>query len=706
MTPGNTDSYVVGLYGSWGSGKTSIINLLIQELKKPADKGSAKKSERTSDKNSPIVIKYEPWSYLSGEHLVLDFINTVSREINGIADTKKTLVKIGEAFLQFASEYSSISVVRDAARFASDKLTEYEGSNDIRSSKKNISYEMKLLGQKLVIFIDNLDRLSREEICEFFRLIKNVMDFSNTIFVLAFDYDVVAGALCGYQGASGEEYLAKIIQIPMVIPGIMQEELIDQLLSDCEERLDVKLDDDSVLFNVRYYYLLPFVSTSRDAARYLNTLTFRYSLLKENAPVYYIMAATAVEVFDPLFYKWICNEIVGMKGPAELLEKPEDFDRRFREAFGNPQDSDSEEMESHTYMRRKEQLSLIPGHNSNSLISTSLETHDLPYYEIAKLVFSSYLPSTTLPNEKYNRILEEAKRGEVPYTLLKAVAENGQYQSFLERIKQDAHKLGAKQRECLILALLTVLGAADESGYFNEDAILHNLTGTCIRCWSGFSSNKILELLKTALSATDAIGIVAFRHLLIGLSSHHDESPQGPAQINNDTHLTNDDFNEFVTLYLDKLVNAFAIPEALRSSQILYALGFLSDRDSTRYKEAVHSLIKSNLGKCIYAAHLVDLRTIYQWSGPVGSSPQVKVVMPRGDIPEIDIAPDALNDAIEDAADTGSIVSTSHDILYGCAAFSLAVKSAEANVDVCEVTYTDVINLVDFWRQSTMVNYD
>lgn len=46
------DGLVIGLYGSWGSGKTSVVNMIVNHI------------EEKSTDNKPLIIKFEPWNYL------------------------------------------------------------------------------------------------------------------------------------------------------------------------------------------------------------------------------------------------------------------------------------------------------------------------------------------------------------------------------------------------------------------------------------------------------------------------------------------------------------------------------------------------------------------------------------------------------------------------------------------------------------------
>ena len=58
------------------------------------------------------------------------------------------------------------------------------------------------------------------EIRQMFQLVKLLGDFPNTIYLLAFDREVVVESLKSVQEGVGEEYLEKIVQIPFELPAI------------------------------------------------------------------------------------------------------------------------------------------------------------------------------------------------------------------------------------------------------------------------------------------------------------------------------------------------------------------------------------------------------------------------------------------------------------------------------------------------------
>src|SRR4030095_14332027 len=73
---------------------------------------------------------------------------------------------------------------------------------------------------RVVIVMDDIDRLDKDEIQAVLKLVKLTGDFSNTAYILAFDEQMVAQALAEKYGSleAGRNFLEKIVQVPLNLP--------------------------------------------------------------------------------------------------------------------------------------------------------------------------------------------------------------------------------------------------------------------------------------------------------------------------------------------------------------------------------------------------------------------------------------------------------------------------------------------------------
>lgn len=203
-------SLTIGLYGEWGSGKTSLLNMVFENV------------ERIDD--GVVVLRFNPWLCSDPKQLVTQFFKQMA---TAIKLKKRAADKAWELIDQYADILGATSVIPVAGEIVAaftkvlTKKAEEETkerTNDLQESKNQIIKKLKDEKIKIIVSIDDIDRLSEEEIVAVFQLVKSLADFPNTIYVLAFDYDVVVRALGKVQHGDGKEYLEKIVQVPFEIP--------------------------------------------------------------------------------------------------------------------------------------------------------------------------------------------------------------------------------------------------------------------------------------------------------------------------------------------------------------------------------------------------------------------------------------------------------------------------------------------------------
>ena len=297
-TPKIDKSLIVGLYGKWGEGKTSVMNFVQQEL--PAD---------------TIVVNINPWMFSDEQHLLKSFFSilasAVGEKINNrkeqigkvladygdaIGDATEYIPKVGRSIKwlgNFGKKLSTVSIEKLKTRV--DKM--------IRDSGKNI-----------VVFVDDIDRLDIQEIQYVFKLVKLVGDFPRTAYVLSFDDEMVSAALAPKYGgdnkAAGYNFLEKIIQVPLKIPKANKKDLynytsdlINDVLKDVEIELNKgEANEFTEAFNTAF---LPFMDNPRIAIRYANTIAFSLPLLKGEVNTGNLIIIEGIKIFYPELYDFI-----------------------------------------------------------------------------------------------------------------------------------------------------------------------------------------------------------------------------------------------------------------------------------------------------------------------------------------------------------------------------------------------------------------
>jgi hypothetical protein len=280
----NADTPVtIGIQGGWGSGKTSLINMLKERLDAP--------------EANTLCVFVNAWEHslfqaVGGKaEITLSLLRGL---VEGMTDTVKKAIAAGKVYDNpnepvLGENGLSRKVMKGVAEFAlaaaaltaqatarsllgvtfatpSSKTTEESvpPAKTIRGLREDLGKVITAVtkGEKnpkrFVFFIDDLDRVPPETAVEILDATKNIFDIENCIFVLAVDYDVVVKGLKSKFGEKEKtnerefrQYFDKIIQIPFTMPVGAYEKELKQLLIRCFDSIGYSFDEgDDELKNI------------------------------------------------------------------------------------------------------------------------------------------------------------------------------------------------------------------------------------------------------------------------------------------------------------------------------------------------------------------------------------------------------------------------------------------------------------------------
>lgn len=353
----NKESLVISLNGKWGTGKTSIINLVKESL--------------NQEERSPTLIIFNPWEF-SNTDITNKFFNEISAQLQLKNEFEKDLA-LAKQFEKYASFLDIIPSVEDTINFpqitlivlgiigiTADKIISFitphsqiaypilfiggilliilgfvknllkklsnffeskgkSNNKSIDNVKTSIEKILNNRNKKLLIIVDDIDRLTPIEMNEVFRLIRANANFPNTIYLLAYDKDIIENSIGDYLKVNGKEYLEKIVQVNLDLPLRHQSKIhqylfseLDRILSLLPEKSSVYFDKDSYWANIYNSGFRDYFLTIRDIKRYINGLEFSIKQLIHNNvlevnPVDFF-ALEAIRIFAPEFYNFLKYE--------------------------------------------------------------------------------------------------------------------------------------------------------------------------------------------------------------------------------------------------------------------------------------------------------------------------------------------------------------------------------------------------------------
>jgi predicted KAP-like P-loop ATPase len=307
----NSQSIVIGLYGGWGVGKTSVINLTLEELRFAAS--------NMSDDEMPIILNFSPWSYSGQNQLIFHFFRRLSSMLRQapFLENAEKIIYLLELYISFFTNKPVPKSLRPSHNIFTklfrrhvmrDETVGWESGRDPVQVKAELNELLSQQKHKIIIIIDNIARLNNPEIQQVFQIVKSMGDYANTVYLLAMDKQRVVQALDALQGFSGEEYLNKIVQLPFEIPPISQQNLESIFVERLNHVLKLVPPDTwnrDYWADLYYSGLKNFFDNIRDISRYVNTLSFSYIHVREVVNPVDFFAITALEVIAPAVYNGI-----------------------------------------------------------------------------------------------------------------------------------------------------------------------------------------------------------------------------------------------------------------------------------------------------------------------------------------------------------------------------------------------------------------
>jgi len=294
---GKSRGVVLGVTGPWGSGKSSVLNLIAGDIK-----------ARYPD---AIVVRFDPW-LVSGHHdLIAAFLSEMIEAIKAQPKFEKDAQKTLQTLADYSDAVAPVinvfapglgSMLKGGAQWGAKKLKK-DGSPV--ALRKRLANELADLGRPIVALIDELDRVEDAEVRAVAQLVRSVADFEGISYVLAYDPKRVAEALGdGKDEKRGRAYLEKIVQLPINLPIALPQELrglMDAEIAAVWKALGVS---DIVTINDRYRgvasVIVPkLVQTPRDLRRLVGVFHPLASMVQGEVDLIDVLGYAALLVKAP-----------------------------------------------------------------------------------------------------------------------------------------------------------------------------------------------------------------------------------------------------------------------------------------------------------------------------------------------------------------------------------------------------------------------
>lgn len=341
--PKDQTPFTIGIFGEWGSGKTSLMKMIEEQVgyRRNGDKGIK-------------TIWFNPWKYDNKEAIWSALIQTILSEMakddeylknKERGDRKKILKNAKKFACQFAWYVAELGVKHLTNGVLDSKIIKsiknvftssdevYDFVNKFEDSFGKLTEEYAGERGKIAVFIDDLDRCIPENAITVLESLKLYLDKSKCVFIIGADRNIVEKGICFRYGGqidlSGKDYLEKVIQLPFVIPPISEDKLKESL-NDGKNGLGRFIDRKD--YNEKFETLLiqGTKQNPRTLKRFINCfyLIKDLSNLKESIALEILGKILLIQMRFPNFYQYIVTQPEAIYKYAELVQHPDEAVRK------------------------------------------------------------------------------------------------------------------------------------------------------------------------------------------------------------------------------------------------------------------------------------------------------------------------------------------------------------------------------------------
>ena len=266
----NSEGTVIAINGPWGSGKSSVINLVkhyLEEkiksnqspdsfeflrrapnwLKSLAPKRRSRQPSGDMSNSSNVsleILDFKCWWFRGEEALMIEFFHQLYRALDksGVEVAKKAVSRLGSIMLRDLAPLTGATTNRFAPGTGEMASTGMNLLSKIIQEEETVEMLYDEISQALskskkhyMMIIDDIDRLSEDEALLIFRLVKSVGRLPKITYLLAYDREVAEEIISKRYPSEGPRYLEKIVQAGFDIPYPSGSSLQNAFVKSVEE---------------------------------------------------------------------------------------------------------------------------------------------------------------------------------------------------------------------------------------------------------------------------------------------------------------------------------------------------------------------------------------------------------------------------------------------------------------------------------------
>ncbi|MFF4308449.1 P-loop NTPase fold protein [Streptomyces sp. NPDC001601] len=214
-----TESGVLALIGPWGSGKSTVLGKVLRRLRAQA-----------ADGEGWLVAEFNPWLYSDLDSLTMALFSEIRAALPKDGQWSEVRKKIG-GFGHAISPLGKLTALvgLDSEALIKEVSNRISGDTSVSAAKRGAEEALREAGRPVLVVMDDLDRLTPDELLLVFKLVRLVGHLPNVYYLIGFDEQTLLDVLrrselVGDSEPRAREFLEKIIQVRLDLPAFRERD--------------------------------------------------------------------------------------------------------------------------------------------------------------------------------------------------------------------------------------------------------------------------------------------------------------------------------------------------------------------------------------------------------------------------------------------------------------------------------------------------
>lgn len=329
-----TETGVLALIGPWGSGKSSVLGKVTRRL------------QESENEEGWLIAELNPWLYSDLESLTLALFSEIREALPKSERWSEAREKIG-GFGQAISPLGKVTALfgLDSEPLFQEVSNRISGDTSASAAKRKAEEALRKAGRPVLVVMDDLDRLTPEELLVVFKLVRLVGHLPGVYYLISFDertlLDVLQRSeLVGNSESRARDFLEKIIQVRLDLPAFRERDadlLVDRSLSAVlsSHSLTLTPGEQQRLSEAYYRHLQARLRTPRAIKRFFGQADATLGQLTGNVDIVDFLLVTFLRTSEPRAYQLLWQHRAELTGtgvdlPSRRDERPEQRTGRWR----------------------------------------------------------------------------------------------------------------------------------------------------------------------------------------------------------------------------------------------------------------------------------------------------------------------------------------------------------------------------------------